>query len=174
MGQTSTYKLQVACFRARQTASILDPHSLLRSHVCGPSHQLHACCSTQGGYQGLNMDVLVLPPLKPKNLTRNQCQQTGQTRMQRHHHLQVKTLGCFDGETLLLWHRGVSAYLLTQTLAYKDDWLHGRVINTAPSKARSRHNSDKYSCEDVLLCAVPLAVLLTETEAQSGFTTWFL
>lgn len=42
--------------------------------------------------KGLNMNVLVLPPLKPKNLTRNQCQQTGQTRMQRHHHLQVKTL----------------------------------------------------------------------------------
>lgn len=51
MEQTSTYKLQVACFHARQTASILDPRSLLRSHVCGPSHQLHACCSTQGGYQ---------------------------------------------------------------------------------------------------------------------------
>lgn len=179
MRQTSTYKLQVACFHARQTASILDPHSLLRSHVYGLSHQLHACGSTQGGNQQKGLKHERTRVAAPQTKKKHDAKSVSTNRSDTHAEASPSTgknscFCCFDGETLLLWHRGVSAYLLTQTLAYKDGWLHGRVRNTAPSNARSRHNSDKYGCEDVLLCAVPLAVLLTETKAQSGFTTWFL
>lgn len=80
-------------------------------------------------------------------------------------HGQGRQHSCFrgcEGEALLLWHRGVSAYLPAQTICYKGGWPCGRRISDPQSVTASHRDSAQIAAaESCRLCLAPLATLLT-------------
>lgn len=116
------------------------------------------------------------------NLTpNNRCQQTGQA----HHPRGYQSTGEKKKNALMFpRQRRRGAIAVTQGrvgLSTRTDHLLTKAADRASAEYVIHNQAphltatpDKCGCGDALLCHALLAMLLTQTEAQSGFTTWFL
>lgn len=157
---------------------------LLRSHVWGPWHQPHACYSMQGGEKQTKKGTKTWT--YSCAATRIWHQIIGVNKQVRHTiagatNPRVKKINKNALVFPRLRRRGAIAVTQGRVgLSTRTDHLLTKAADRASAEYVIHNQAphltatpDKCGCGDALLCLPPLAMLLTQTEAQSGFTTWF-